>query len=124
MDNTDSKFTTVDEYLKNLSKDTRDIVNKVRQTISKTIPEATEVISYGIPCFKLNGQYVVYVSGWKQHYSIYPLPKSDKNLQKDMEPFIAGKGTLKFPLDKPIPHDLIKRVVIALAKDNSQRTKS
>lgn len=104
----------IDEYLTTFPADVRSTLEKVRQTIHKAAPEATETVSYGIPCFNVNGKYVVYFAGWTHHISVYPVPEGDDDLQQAMLSYQSGKGTLKFPLDQPIPYDLIKKVTVAL----------
>lgn len=112
------KPTTVEAYIATFPEDVRRTLKELHQKIAAQLPDAEQVISYGIPTFKQNGRYIVYFSGWKQHISLYPIPHADGQLQKDLEPYKAGKGTLKFPLDKPLPYDLIKRVVEELEKEN------
>jgi uncharacterized protein YdhG (YjbR/CyaY superfamily) len=118
----EAKVTTMDKYISSFPEDHQVILNKIRETIKKTIPDATETISYGIPTFKLNDKYVVYFAGYKHHVSVYPIPRSDASLQAEIEPFEAGKGTLQFPTTKPIPYELIERVTRALLQDNLKRT--
>ncbi len=120
VDNTQSK--TIDEYIQTFPKDVQSVLEQMRQTIRRTVPkEAEETISYGIPCFKLNGKYVVYFAGWKRHISLYPILSGNEVLQKELEPYKSGRGTVKFPLDKPIPYDLVERVVKELVRNNMER---
>ena len=72
-------------------------------------PGTEERISYGIPTFALDGRYLIYFAGWKQHVSVYPIPETDDVLERAIAPYRTGKGTLRFPLDQPIPYDLIER---------------
>ena len=116
------KFETIDEYNRSLSQDVLAAVDEVRGVIRSVIPDADEVISYQIPTFKLDGKYVVYVSGWAEHVSMYPVPERDEQLLAELEPFRSGKGTLKFPLGKPLPHDLIRRTVEELLAEREERT--
>lgn len=106
----------VDEYIKLFPKEVQDMLQAIRQILRRELPESTEVISYGIPCFKVDGKYVVYFAGWKNHISLYPIPKGDAAFQKEIAPYKAGRGTLRFSLDKPIPEGLIKKVVSLLSK--------
>jgi uncharacterized protein YdhG (YjbR/CyaY superfamily) len=105
------RFDTVDAYIANFSPETRATLETVRQTIRAAAPGTEEAISYDIPTFTLHGRYVVYFAGWKRHISIYPVPDFEGQLAQDIAPYLSGKGTLKFPLDKPIPYDLIGEVV-------------
>lgn len=111
-----TNFETIDEYIKTFPKDTQAVLEKLRETIRKTVPTAAETISYQIPTFKLNGKYVVYFAGYTNHVSVYPLP-SDKEIAKELARFRSGKGTVRFPLDEPIPYALVKKMVKALLKE-------
>jgi uncharacterized protein YdhG (YjbR/CyaY superfamily) len=116
------KPTTIDEYISTFPKDIQSSLIKVRQTIHKVAPEARETISYGLPTFSLNGKYLVYFAGWKHHISLYPIPIGDNTLQKELSPYMSGRGTLQFPLDKPIPYDLVKKAVLSLIQENQERS--
>lgn len=103
--------TTLDEYIATFPASTQDVLQKIRSIIKQIAPQAAEAISYGIPAYKLGGKPLVYFGGYEHHVSLYPLPKGDPDLQKAMQSHIAGKGTVRFALDQPIPYDLIKRIV-------------
>jgi uncharacterized protein YdhG (YjbR/CyaY superfamily) len=107
-------FATVDEYIASFPPEVQRTLEDVRTAIRAVVPGTEERISYGIPTFALNGRYVVYFSGWKRHVSVYPIPDADPELARAIKPFMAGKGTLKFALDKPIPIELIQRVAARL----------
>ena len=113
-----TQFKTIDEYIETFQENVQSILEKVRQIIQKTAPEAVETISYGIPAFNLNGRHLVYFAAWKRHISLYPIPSGDKPIQKELSPYVGGKGTTRFPLDKPIPYDLVKKIVKFLLKEN------
>jgi len=113
---------TVDDYISTFPADTQQILQKIRRIIHKTVQGAEEKISYGIPTFTLNGKSVVYFSGWKQHVSIHPRPAGDEAYQKAVAPYGGGKGTTQFPLDKPIPYDLVERTVRFLAEERATRS--
>jgi uncharacterized protein YdhG (YjbR/CyaY superfamily) len=115
------KFTTMDEYITTFPEDVQGVLEKIRQTIRKTVPAADETISYQIPTFKLDGKYLVYFAGYKNHVSLYPIP-SGKEILKELAPYKAGKGTVRFPLDEPIPYDLVKKIV-TFRLSESQDTK-
>lgn len=70
-----------------------------------------EVISYGIPAFKVDGKNLIFFAGWKEHVSLYPIPPGPSTFTKKISPFVTGKGTIQFQLDKPVPYNLIKDVV-------------
>lgn len=110
------KFASVDEYIGSFPADVQAVLEQIRQRIRGALPAAQETIRYDIPTFQINGRNVVHFAGWKQHVSVYPVPAGDLALQQQIEPYLAGKGTLKFPLDQPIPYDLIERVAALLAE--------
>ncbi len=120
-----AQFTTIDEYIKSFPKDVQNVLKTLREEIKKELPEETiETISYGIPTFKLNGKYVVYFAGFKKHISIYPILHAEGDIKKEIEPYIKGRGTLQFPLNKPLPFSLIRKVVKGLLKENKERALS
>jgi uncharacterized protein YdhG (YjbR/CyaY superfamily) len=112
------QYKTVEEYIKTFPKDIQTILEKLRQTIHETAPEAVETISYQMPTFKLNGKNLVHFAVFKEHIGFYPTPSGIDSFEKDLAPYRTGKGTLQFPLDKPIPFDLVKKVVIFRVKEN------
>ncbi len=113
------KFSTVDDYINSFPEEVKTILEKLRKTIKKVLPEAEESISYDMPTFKIKGKYVVYFAGWKHHVSLYPVPAGDKAFKKEISEYVASKGTIKFPLDKPIPYDLVEKTVAFLLKERS-----
>lgn len=114
------QYTNVDEYLENFSGETRKRLDTIRAMIKKEIPNGEEVISYGIPTVKIDGKYVIYFAGFPNHVSIYPLPQDEK-LREEIKPYVAGKGTLKFPLNKPMPLDRVQKVIKAKLEDRLKR---
>ena len=113
------KLATIDDYIGAFPEDVRSILQDVRARLRSAVPTADEGISYGIPVLTLDGRYLVYFAGWKHHISVYPLPEGDATLVEAMAPYVAGKGTLKFPLSEPIPYDLIERVAARLLEERS-----
>lgn len=116
-----TKPATIDEYIDAFPKATQQVLQKIRQTIRKVIPNGDEVISYAIPAFKFGGKNVVYFSGWKEHVSLYPIPAGDQAFQKAISPYKAGRGTIRFGLDKPIPYDLVEKITRLLLKEQQLR---
>jgi uncharacterized protein YdhG (YjbR/CyaY superfamily) len=112
------QFKTIDEYIGTFPENVQSILEKVRKTIQKAAPEAVETISYGIPSFNLNGRYLVYFAAWKRHISLYPIPSGDEAFQKELSTYLSGKATARFRLDKPIPYDLVEKIVKFLMKEN------
>jgi uncharacterized protein YdhG (YjbR/CyaY superfamily) len=89
------------------------ILEKVRQTIRKAVPEATETMSYTIPTFDLNGIHLIFFAGWEQSLSVYPHPAGD-------EAFQQAKSTLRFPLNKPVPYELREQLALFLMREKSE----
>lgn len=104
---------TVDEYIASFPPDVREVLEGVRRTIRAVVPSAGEKISYQIPTITLDGTSLMHFSGWKAHIALYPIPPVDDDLAAAIQPFHSGKSTLKFPLNKPIPYDLITRLTQA-----------
>ncbi|MGH2486533.1 MAG: iron chaperone, partial [Ktedonobacterales bacterium] len=99
--------TTIDAYIGGFPAHVQAILTRVRETIREAAPKATETISYGIPVFDLEGKHLVFFAGWKRHISLYPLPAGDEAYQQRIAQYRRVKSTVQFPLDKPIPYDLI-----------------
>jgi uncharacterized protein YdhG (YjbR/CyaY superfamily) len=102
------QFRTIDEYIKTFPKNIQRILEKMRQTIKEAAPEAVEAISYQMPTFKLNGKNLVHFAAFKNHIGFYPIPSGIEAFKKELSPYKQGKGSVQFPLDKPIPYDLGK----------------
>ena len=108
---------TIDDYIKRFPPRVRTILQRIRRTIRDAAPEATEVISYRMPAFKLGG-ILAYFAAFKNHIGLYPPVSGDPQLVKAAARYAGEKGNLRFPLDEPIPYDLIQRIVIHRAKQN------
>lgn len=106
------KVKDVDEYINLFPENAQEILGRIRHLIKEVVPESEEAISYGIPTFKINGKYFVYMSASPDHISLYPRTAAvEKELKEKLKPYASGKGTMRFPLDKPIPYNLIRRIV-------------
>jgi uncharacterized protein YdhG (YjbR/CyaY superfamily) len=105
-----SKIGTVDEYIASFPEEIRVILERIRGIVREAAPGAEERISYGMPGYKL-GRNLVYFAAHKSHIGLYPTPSATGAFAKELEPYESGKGSIKFPLDKPIPYDLIRRIV-------------
>ncbi len=112
---------TIDEYIAGFPPDTQRLLRQVRATIRRAAPDATEDISYRIPTFRLHGSYLVYFAGHTKHIGVYPAPVNAPALKKTLAPYATGKGTVQFPLDRPIPFDVITRIVQFRAKQNLEK---
>jgi uncharacterized protein YdhG (YjbR/CyaY superfamily) len=100
----------IDGYIVQFPADVRTILEKVRATIRRAAPDATEKISYQMPAFKMHG-ILVYFAAWTKHIGLYPPVSGDKHIEKAISRYAGPKGNLQFPMDEPIPFDLIERIV-------------
>jgi uncharacterized protein YdhG (YjbR/CyaY superfamily) len=114
------QFKTIDEYLRIFPQETREILEEIRGIIHAAAPEAVETIGYNIPAFDLNGKHLVFFAGYAAHVSIYPVPSGDESLNRELSPYIKGKGTIQFPLNKPIPYELTEKIVKARIEEMKQ----
>jgi len=114
---------SIDEYIAGFSPEVQAILQKIRTTIHGTVPDAVERISYRMPCFARNGV-LVYFAAFKNHIGLYPPVRGDAKLMKDISEYAGEKGNLRFPLDKPIPYALIRRIVKARQKENQARAEA
>lgn len=103
-------YTTIDEYIVQFSPEVQEKLQRIRKIAVRVIKNGAESIGYGIPVIDLDGKHVVFFAGYDKHVSIYPIPQGDKAFQKRIAPYVKGKGTLQFPLNKPIPYEIIKEV--------------
>jgi uncharacterized protein YdhG (YjbR/CyaY superfamily) len=113
----------IDEYIASFSPDVQTILEKIRMTIRNAAPGAQETISYKIPAFRLN-RILVYFAAFKNHIGLYPPLRGDASLMKAISAYAGEKGNLQFPLDRPIPYGLIKRIVKVRLKQNSSKARS
>ena len=115
-------FKSVDEYIATQPEAVRPTLQQVRGAILQALPAAEEVISYQIPAYKVHGRAVLYFSGWKRHYSLYPA--SDQladTFKAELAPYVVDKGTIRFPLNQPVPVKLIQRIAKFKAKAAAER---
>jgi uncharacterized protein YdhG (YjbR/CyaY superfamily) len=117
------QFRTIDDYIKTFPNDVQSILEKMRQTIRKAAPEAVEAISYQMPTFKLNGKNLVHFAAFKNHIGFYPIPSGIEAFKKELSSYKQGKGSVQFPMDKPIPYDLVKKIVYYRAKKILEKIK-
>lgn len=120
MSSTMHDVSTIDEYIALYPKEVQVILEKFRALIQKVAPQAKEAISYGIPTFKLNGN-LVHFGAYKKHIGFYPAPRGIEAFKKELTDYLGGKGTVQFSLDKPIPYDLIRRIVKFRVEENLKK---
>ncbi|MFA5856291.1 MAG: DUF1801 domain-containing protein [Candidatus Pacearchaeota archaeon] len=119
MNQKNDKINSIDNYIKNYPKEVQDILFKLKIIIKKLVPKSEETISYGIPTFKLNGN-LVHFAAFKNHIGFYPTPSAIVAFKGELLKFETSKGAIKFPIDKPIPYDLIKRIVKYRLNENKK----
>jgi uncharacterized protein YdhG (YjbR/CyaY superfamily) len=111
---------TIDEYIADFPREIQAILEKIRVTIKKAAPEAEEKISYQMPTFTLKGN-LVHFAAFKNHIGFYPTPSGTEEFRKELSVYKGGKGSIRFPLDQPIPYDLIDKIVKFRVKENLER---
>jgi uncharacterized protein YdhG (YjbR/CyaY superfamily) len=118
-----AKLTTVEEYLATLSDDRRAGVEELRQTVNAAAPEATETIAYEMPALRSHGnQFLVSYAAYKNHYSLFPASEAVvEGLGDELKPYLAGKGTIRFPADRPLPTALVTKILKVRLAENAAR---
>jgi uncharacterized protein YdhG (YjbR/CyaY superfamily) len=107
-----AKYRDVDEYMAQLPADRRAVMEQLRATIRAASPDATELISYNMPAFRLRGRFLVSYEAFKRHYSLFPWSDAMlEQLGEALRPYAVGKGTIRFPADEPIPVELVATIV-------------
>ncbi len=122
MDKTKAGITTIDGYIKTFPKQTQRILEEIRTTIKAAAPEAQEKISYQMPTFFLNGN-LVHFAAFKNHIGFYPVPTGIAKFKKELSVYEQGKGSVQFPIDQPMPLDLIKKIVKFRVMENLAKAK-
>lgn len=115
-----TSYTNIDGYISQFPADVQEILEQVRETIRHAAPDAKEKISYQMPTFKQHG-ILVYFAAWKKHIGLYPAISGEKTLEKAVARYAGSKGNLQFPLEEPIPYDLIERIVKLRVKQDSAK---
>jgi uncharacterized protein YdhG (YjbR/CyaY superfamily) len=110
----------IDGYIAAFPADVQEILQKIRALVRAEAPDAQEAISYGMPTFKLNGN-LVHFAAFQHHIGFYPVPSGIEQFKSELSVYRQGKGSVQFPLDQPIPYDLIRKVVAFRVQENSQK---
>ncbi|WKZ39895.1 MAG: DUF1801 domain-containing protein [Anaerolineales bacterium] len=118
-----TNFQSIDEYIAACSPDSRAYLQEIRKLIRALVPDAKERISYQIAAFERNGKNIIHFAGWKKHVSLYPVPAGSEAFERQVAKYVDGKGTLKFPLDEPLPIKLIEKVIKLHVEANKKLTK-
>lgn len=117
-----AKSQSIDEYISRFPEDVRIILQSIRETVQKAAPEAKEAIKYDMPCFVLNGN-LVFFAAFQKHIGFYGVPTGNDAF-KELSAYKQGKGSVQFPLDQPMPLDLITKIVKHRVKKDLEKTKS
>jgi len=116
------KFEDIDSYIASFPEETRKLLQLLRITISKAAPQAKETINYGMPTFTLKGN-LVHFAAFKNHIGFYPTPSGIEAFKNELSCYVGAKGSVQFPLSKPIPFDLISKIVEFRVKENLKKVK-
>ena len=114
-------YSNIDEFIDQFPPDVQKILQELRKVIQETAPDATEAISYGIPTFKLHGN-LVHFSAYKSHIGFYPTSSGIEKFKDQLSAYDLSRGTVRFPIDKPLPYDLIRKIVVFRVNENLTRT--
>lgn len=112
-------YASVEDYIASFPPEVQEVLERVREHVRRVVPGAEEKISYQIPTVTAQGKSIVHFAGWKSHVSLYPVPEGEDELTAAVAPYLAGKGTLKFPLAQPIPYELIEQVAQRLYEERT-----
>jgi uncharacterized protein YdhG (YjbR/CyaY superfamily) len=112
----------IEEYISNFPIEVQSILREIRKLIQKEAPESIESFAYGMPAYKTNGKPLVYFAGFKNHIGFYATPSGHIEFSKELSNYKQGKGSVQFPLNKPIPMDLIRKIVQFRVKENLSKS--
>src|SRR5690554_3827677 len=111
----------IDKYIEQFPDDVQDILRKIRDVIKANAPEAEELITYGMPSYKTHKKPLVYFAAFKNHIGFYATPTGHSEFKEELSQYKQGKGSVQFPLDKPIPYDLIEKIVKFRVMENKTK---
>lgn len=122
MKSNENEFLNVESYIAQFPEHTRDLLTQMRVLIKKAAPKSEEVISYKMPAYKLDGM-LVYFAGYAKHIGFYPTGSGIANFKKELSAYKGAKGSVQFPLDKPLPMTLISKIVKFRVQENKNKAK-
>ncbi|WP_342565401.1 DUF1801 domain-containing protein [Paenibacillus sp. FSL R7-0345] len=122
MDANKVTFESIDDYIGQAAPEVRELLQNIRRVIHEAAPEATEKISYQMPTFDLHGN-LVHFAAFKKHIGFYPAPRGIEAFKEELSVYKGAKGSVQFPLDQPMPYDLITRIVKFRAAENMEKAK-
>lgn len=123
MEQNKATFATIDDYISQFPPEVQDILETLRKVIQESAPEAKEKISYQMPTFALHGN-LVHFAAYKNHIGFYPAPSGIDAFQQELAAYKGAKGSVQFPIDKPLPYELISRIVRYRVTENMKKAKS
>lgn len=123
MNTSDRKYRDVDEYINSFPGNTRSLLKQMRNTIRKAAPNADESIAYGMAAYKLFNRPLVYFAGFDKHIGFYATPTGHSEFATELSEYKQGKGSVQFPLNKPLPLDLVSRITKFRVKENAEKAK-
>jgi uncharacterized protein YdhG (YjbR/CyaY superfamily) len=112
---------SIDEYIVGFPPETQKVLEELRALIKASAPGAIEKISYAMPTFDLNGHLLVHFAGYAKHIGFYPVPSGIEAFKEELKPYKSGKGSAQFPLGKPMPMDLIRRIIEFRVEENTRK---
>ena len=115
-----TEIKSVEQYIKTFPLETQEILEQLRTTILATAPASSESVAYGMPAYKSNEKPLVYFGAFKKHIGFYATPSGHSEFENELSKYKQGKGSVQFPLDQPVPFDLIKRIVEFRVKENGK----
>ncbi len=117
-----AEYHTIDEYIGQFPREIQEILQEIRKIVHETAPEATEKISYQMPTFFLNGN-LVHFAAFKKHIGFYPTPTGTEQFRSELSVYKGAKGSVQFPLDQPMPYELIRKIVAFRVAENREKSK-
>jgi uncharacterized protein YdhG (YjbR/CyaY superfamily) len=114
---------TIDEYITGFPKEVQERLQRLRQVIQEAAPDAEEAIRYQMPTFRFAGKNLVFFAAFPHHIGFYPIPSGIKAFKKELAGYKQGKGSVQFPLDEPVPYDLVKKIVLFRVKETKTASK-
>lgn len=123
MEEAKNTFTSIDEYISTFSPEVQEILETIRGVIKEAAPEATEKISYQMPTFELHGN-LIHFAAFKKHIGLYPTPNGIDAFKEELAGYKGAKGSVQFPLNKPMPYELISRITKFRVAENVKKAES
>ena len=117
----EKRFETIDEYIAAFPRNVQDILEELRRVIRESAPESEETISYGIPTFDFNGRHLVHFAAYRNHVGFYPTSSGIAHFKKELSRYELSRGTVRFPINEPIPFDLVKKIVKYRVEENLKK---